>query len=489
MKLFMAGLITETNTFSPLPTGYANYAETALYHGNATAHPPRWASSALHRWRSQAQALDWQVTESLFAMAQPAGPTVGKVHEDFEAEILADLERAMPVDIVLLILHGAMVAEGCDDCEGRLLQKVRQRVGRDVPIGVELDLHCHITPQMLEHATAIVTYKEYPHTDTAERAAELFSIIRRTRFGEVRPVMSVRDCRMIDIWPTTREPMRSFVRRMQTLEFTDNVLSISLGHGFPWGDVEDLGAKLLVVTDDDPQLGESIAQELRAELWRSRERIRIPRVSLDEALERVSRSRDGPMLLADYADNPGGGAPGDSTFVLEEVLRRQLDGGALSSIWDPIAVQTCFDAGEGARLPLRIGGKLGPSSGMPLDVVAEVVRVQRTAKQTIGSVVVEMGDAVRIRCNDRIDVILNSVRTQTMAPDAFTGFGIDPTTRRFLIVKSMHHFHAGFAPVVRDILYVETPGALSLDFTSVNYRKLRRPLWPRVADPFAQGAS
>lgn len=487
-KMFMAGLVTETNTFSPLPTGHHNYAQTALYHGDATSHPPRWASSALHCWRSRAEALGWRVVESLFAMAQPAGPTVRSVHEAFENEILDDLKRALPVDVVLLGLHGAMVAEGCDDCEGRLLEQARACVGPDVPIGVELDLHCHITPRMLANATAIVIYKEYPHTDTAERAAEVFDIAHKTLLGQCRPVMSIHDCRMIDIWPTTREPMRGFVDRMRQLESTQAVLSISLGHGFPWADVEDLGAKLLVVTDDDPQLGASLARELARELWTLRDRIGIQRVSLGGAFDLIASRRDGPIVLADYADNPGGGAPGDSTFMLAEALRRELDGGVLSSIWDPVAVQCCFEAGEGARLTLRIGGKLGATSGTPLDVHAEVVKLQAGAKQSIGDVVIEMGDTAWIRCNGRIDVILNSIRTQTMSPNAMTQLGLDPASRRFVMLKSMHHFHAGFAPIAREILYVETPGALSLDIASINYRKLTRPIWPRHSGAFTDAA-
>lgn len=485
MKVFIAGLITETNTFSPLPTGHRNYAETSLFHGKATSHPPRWASGILHRWRSLAETRRYQVVESLFAMAQPAGPTVRAVYEALRDEILADLEAALPVDVVLLALHGAMVAEGCDDCEGEILEQVRNRVGAGTPIGVELDLHCHITEQMVSNASAIVTYKEYPHTDTAERAEELFDICRRMLESGIKPVISVYDCRMINIWPTGGEPMRGFVRRMKEFESKNGILSVSLGHGFPWGDVADLGAKVLVVTDDAPELGAAVAEELDRELWSIRDRTHFPQVSLPEAFDCIEKTAEGPIVLADFADNPGGGAAGDSTFLLAEALRRGLRDGALSSIWDPMAVRICFDAGQGAELPLRIGGKTGPASGSPLDVSVKVVKLIANATQSLSGALIRMGDAVRVSCCG-IDVILNSIRTQTMAPDAFTNFGIDPGARRFLIVKSMHHFHAGFAPLSKAILYVATPGALSLDLVKIAYRKASRKLWPRDPDPFSE---
>ena len=264
MKVFIASLGTETNTFSPFLTGYRNFQETYLVRDGDHGDQPFIFAVPLILWRRRAAERGWSVAESLCTFAQPAGVTVRAVYESFRDEILADLERAMPVDMVLLSLHGAMAADGYDDCEGDLLAGVRAVVGADVPVGAELDLHCHLTPAMVANATAMITFKEYPHIDFADRAEELFDIIAATAEGKVRPHMALYDCQMIGVYPTTAEPMRSFVDRVKGLEGKDGVLSISIGHGFPWGDVPDLGTRLLVVTDDRPDDGAALAESLGA---------------------------------------------------------------------------------------------------------------------------------------------------------------------------------------------------------------------------------
>ncbi len=162
MKVLIAALATETNTFSPIPTGEFGFRETGLFRGDATRHPPSIISEPLCVWRELAEADGNAVVESLCAAAQPAGRTVASVYHGFREEIIADMRAAMPLDMVLFMLHGAMVAEGEDDCEGDLIARAREVVGPDAPIGVELDLHCHITEKMVRHATAIITFKEYP---------------------------------------------------------------------------------------------------------------------------------------------------------------------------------------------------------------------------------------------------------------------------------------------------------------------------------------
>ena len=233
MKLFTTFLGTETNTFSPIPTGHANFAETFLVRGGDHGDEPSVYSRPLAIARGRAQQRGWTVAESLATFAQPAGLTVRSVYESFRDEILDDLCAELPVDMVLLNLHGAMVADGYDDCEGDLIAQVREIVGPGVPIGVELDPHCHLSQEMVNNATALITFKEYPHIDAAERAEELFDIIASAAEGKIRPAISVFDCRMIGIYHTTREPMRSYVDRIKGLEGRDGVLSISVVHGFP----------------------------------------------------------------------------------------------------------------------------------------------------------------------------------------------------------------------------------------------------------------
>jgi microcystin degradation protein MlrC len=207
-KIFTACLGTETNTFASIPTGHQLFEETCLFRKGSYGKNVPMFGAPLAVWRGRAEAKGWQVVESLCAFAQPAGKTVKKVYESFRDEILADLKAAMPVDGVLLSMHGAMVAEGYDDCESDLLAAVRKVVGPDIPIGAELDLHCNIGEGTLRDATALVLFKEYPHIDVPERADDLFTVMEGAIEGRTRPVMAAWDCRMIGVFHTTRQPMR-----------------------------------------------------------------------------------------------------------------------------------------------------------------------------------------------------------------------------------------------------------------------------------------
>lgn len=490
MKLFIATLGTETNTFSPFVTSAYTFEETYLVRGgNHGATPNSFAVPAVV-WRQRAEALGWEVVESLCAFAMPSGVTLRSVYRAYKEEILADLRAAMPVDAVLLNIHGAMVVEGydrpaaeqegidCGDAEGDLIEGIRQVLGPDVPLGAELDLHCHLTHKKVRNATALVLYKEYPHTDFADRAEDLFDIIADTVAGKVKPDMSLYDCHCIGVFHTTREPMRSFVDTMTALEGQDGVLSVSLGHSFPWGDVSELGVRTLVVTDNRPETGAQIAAELGQKLNAIYDETQPPYLDLDEALDRAlalsAQPGSGPVVLADVSDNAGGGAPNDSTFVLRRVLERGIGDIAFANFWDPMVVSLAISAGEGASFDLRLGGKMGPMSGDPVDVHARVKKIVRNALQTFGKPPKEargrMGDAVSLDLGNGIEVGVNSLRTQSSNPDALTQLDVDVASKRIVVVKSMQHFHAGYAPVAREILYMATPGALIPHFDKLPYR-------------------
>lgn len=483
MKFFTACLATETNTFSPMPTSTKSFFVSR--HGDYSTYPP-YKDSVVALFRRLAEAKGWSVAESLIANAEPAGITLRKTYEAFRDEILADLKAALPVDGVLLDLHGAMVADGYDDCEGDLIASVRQVVGATVPIGVELDLHCHITNKMVQNATVIITYKEYPHTDPAERAVELFNLIAAAAQGTIHPTMGVFDCHMIGLFYPTQEPMKSYVARMKALEGKDGVLSVSLAHCFPWGDVPDLGAKTLVVTDHNPAQAEALATELGLELYAMRHSVYPRYLGIDAALDEALAVDKAPVVLADVSDNSGGGAPGDATFILRRLLERKIEQVALGCIWDPIAVSVAMDAGVGAHLDMRIGGKMGPMSGDPLDVHVEVTGLAENAVQYFGPDEARMdmllGNTAAVRVNG-IDIVLISLRTQTFSPEVFTNVGIDPLTRRMLIVKSTQHFYARFAPIASQVIYIAAPGAVLPDFKGIPYRYADRNKYPIVQNP------
>jgi microcystin degradation protein MlrC len=478
MRVFTATLATETNTFAPLPTGLAAFREGG-YHPAGT-HPDHLTLFAGPLWaaRQQAPARGWTLIEGLVAFAQPGGVTTRAAWQALRDELLADLRAALPVDIVLLGLHGAMVAEGCDDCEGELLRAVRGIVGPGVTIGAELDPHHHLSEAMVRHADLLVSFKEYPHTDVLPRAHELVNLCADHAAGRIRPTVAVADCGMIGILHTTREPARGFVDRLQALEGRDGVLSISVTHGFPWGDVADMGTKVFVYTDGDPARAQALARRLADELAGLRDALAPPQPGIDEAIDQALAAPRGPVVMADGADNPGGGAAGDSTFILRRLLERGVQGAALGPLWDPQAVHIAFEAGEGARLPLRIGGKTSPLSGDPLDVDAEVLALRPAmVMRGLAGVPVPLGDCACLRTGG-VQVVLISRRNQAMGTDLFTQLGCDLAAQRLIVVKSSQHFYASFSQVATQVIYVAAPGAVTSDLQSLPYRKARRGLWP-----------
>jgi microcystin degradation protein MlrC len=481
-RIFIAALLAETNTFSPMPTGLRAFEEHGIERGAATACTPHtYQAQPLVAWRERAEAAGMEIVEGLCALAQPGGTVVRTCYEQLRDEIVDGVRAAQP-DIVLLNLHGAMVAQGYDDCEGDLIGRIRAVVGADVFIGALLDLHCHTTAAMIEHADVLIAYKEYPHTDIVARAIELFTIARSVHSGQARPATAIADCRMIGLWRTGDEPMRSFVDRLCCIEREPGILSISLAHGFPYGDVAETGAKLWVVTDNDVDLAQRTANAIAREFFALRDATHTSVGTLDDSLAAL-RDAAGCTILVDVADNAGGGAPGDSTFILRALLDQGFRDTVAGCYYDPVAAGLAADAGVGAIIDLRVGGKLGPTSGDPIDLRVEVRGVAHDHSQAALGGRTPLGLSAWIHV-DGIDLVLSSSRSQTFSPDLFTGLGLMLDDKHVIVVKSTEHFRAAFAPLADRVIYVSTPGALTHDFATINYRTRDGNYWPRVADPF-----
>jgi len=485
VKIFTAAIVTETNTFSPIPTGQQAFELNGIQHGSRAAIENSSELATMVRWREHARSDGHTIVESVAAVAEPGGVTVRAVYEALRDELLEDLRRALPVDVVLLYLHGAMVAQGYDDCEGDILSRVRAATGPDVVIGAELDLHSHLTPAMLQNATLLVGYDEYPHTDIVARGEDLYRLCIAAARNEIQPAMGAFDCRMTGLFPTTATPMREFVDRLKS-ERRGKVLSTSLIHGFPWGDVPDCGVKCLAVCDGDAKLAEETASRLGKAFWSLRAAVQIRATGIDAAIDAALACPQPPAVLADVADNAGGGAPGDSTYILRRLLERNVTDVVSGVYYDPVAVQLCFEAGEGAMLDLRCGGKLGAASGAPLDLRVRVRKLRQHHVQDSmdDSAPVALGRAAWVDAGN-VHLVLASIRSQVFAPNAFSGLGIPLEQARTIVVKSSHHFWAKFAPIAGAVVHVDSPGALQLDFARIDYSKRNPNYWPRVADPFA----
>jgi microcystin degradation protein MlrC len=479
MRVFTAVLATETNTFSPIPTGLGAFKQQGEYYA-AGEHPDHMTLFGAPLWvaRERKREKGWAVAEGMVAFAQPGGKTTRKAYETLRDELLGDLRKTGPVDMVLLGLHGAMVAEGYDDCEGDLLQKVREIVGPETVVGAELDPHCHLTRLMMDNADMLIAFKEYPHTDLYGRAAELVDLCTAQVEKRIRPVAALADTGMATLIFTTSEPGISLVKRMKEMEQRDGVLSVSIIQGFPWADVPDMGTRVLVYTDGDEALAQSLAREFADELYAMREEINESRPGIDEALDLALKEDAGPVVIADGADNAGGGAASDSTFLLRRMLERGIGNAALGPIWDPVAVQLAFDAEEGARLPLRVGGKVGPESGDPLDVVCTVKAVRRNMTMGgLGGVPIALGDCALIEV-EGIDIVLTTIRSQAMDTNLFTQLGCALESKKIVVVKSTQHFYASFSKVAKKVLYASARGTVTSNLSSLPYRRIKLPKWP-----------
>ncbi len=487
MRLFSATLATETNTFSPLPTSLQNYRESVfLRPGEHPADAPRMCTAPLFVARQRAAKEGFELVEGSCFAASPAGITNRADYETMRDAILGQLQAAGPVDGILFGLHGAMVAHGYDDVEGDILERARAIVGPKCVIGVELDPHCHLTLKRLKNADIVVLYKEFPHTDVVERAEDLLDLVLATLRGKVKPVMSVYDCRQIQSYPTTLQPMRSLVDRIKAMEGRDGILSVSIAHCFPYGDVPEIGTRVLVIADGDKKKADALATALGEELVGLRGKTAPPASDVPTGIAEGRAFNDLPVVIADPADNAGGGAPSDNTDIARHLIEIGAESACLGPIWDPIAVRLCFDAGLGARIGLRFGGKIAPTSGPPIDAEVEIVGLKRDAWQSFGPTRVPVGDCAAVKVGG-VEFVLIANRTQATGLELFTNLGIDPRQRKLVVVKSTNHFMAAYGPIAKKVIYVESGGPLRRDHRKVAYTKAERPIWPLDADARPRG--
>lgn len=484
MRLFTGTLWAGSSSFSPVPIGPEDFE---VIRGGL---PP--SEQGLHMrllgqytFRRLARTRGWDVVETVAANAQNGGLVNRLAYESLRDEILADLERARPVDAVCLCMFGAMRAWGYPDCEGDLVSRIRASVGPRIPIGLEFNLHGNLTRTVLDHATAVVTLKEYPHTDYADRAAELFTLVAQAAEGRLRPRMSAFDCHMVGHYYTDRQPMRGFVDRMTALEGKHGVLSVSLVHGFLSVDDPEMGTKALVITDDRPAEGEALARELGHAIFAIRESLLPHYLSVDDALGRALDARGRPVVIAECSDKGTSGDGGDCTVLLRALLDRGVSDVAVSPLYDPVAAALAMAAGEGAELDLRIGGKVSRLSGDPLDLRVRVGRIRRDFRQRHVSNGIEvglpLGDGVAVHAG-ALDVVLSTRRQQTYSLDCFTGFGIEPRTKRIVVVKSSVEFRRAFGPIAAETLMVHTriprSGDQSVLMRTWPFQHITRPKWP-----------
>ena len=491
--VFVASLSHETSAFSPIPTTRSSFELFDYYRPAAGEVDGRCRKlNGYGAFVRKAEEKGFDIYASTYAMAQPSARTVRLDYESLRDEILDDLRSLNDVSMVLFFLHGAQMAEGFDDCEGDLLSRARDVVGEDCFVGCLLDLHTNVSEKMLASASALVACWNYPHTDFNERGEHLFDVGLQTIDGGAKPTAQFLRVPISGLFYTTEPQMAAANRAAQNLQEQEGVLSVSLTHGFTWANTPDTGAGIVAITDGEEVDIDDALRSVAQKFFDARSETMALRKSVSEVLDAVEQADFGsdkrPFVIADCCDNPGGGAGSDSTFILEEILDRGLSGFAIGLVWDPAAVAIASDAGVGATLDIRIGGKTGPEAGQPLDVTAKIVGIFDGLSQEGLGYDHAMGRCVVLDVNGN-SIILNTVRGQVFSPSCFTDCGLDLQAHRAVVVKSTQHFYDQFNPLARAVVYCETPGALSITSNHERLDRIPRPIWPLDDISFDEGMS
>lgn len=483
MRFFIAMLAHETNTFSSIPTDRRQFEARDLRYGGELLEAYRDTGTCLGGMIAAADAHGIALAPSLAAAASPAGRVTKEFYAEARDRLLADLRAVGRVDGVLLDLHGAMVVDGIDDGEGDLLQAVRASVGT-LPLAVTLDLHANVTRAMVDAATLLHGYKTYPHVDMDARGREATERLRDVVAGRLRPTVAFRQPPLLPPIAgqlTARGPMRRLYDLADAMERRPGVISISIFAGFPLADIHDAGLSIYVATDRDQALADALADELAETAWTHRREFLHSALPVEAAVARALAARVRPVVLADIADNTGGGAAGDTTGILRELLRMGATETTVACLWDAASAAACVRAGVEATLTLEVGGKIDPAHGAPVPVTGRVRTVSdgrfvhkgpmmRGLAGRLGpTAVLEVGG---------IKIILISHRWQTLDPEMIRFVGIEPERERILVVKSSIHYRAAFEPLAGEIIEVDAPGLSSSNLARFAFTNVRRPIFP-----------
>lgn len=487
-RVLIAGFKHETNTFSKLPTTIESYRARGLHHGEAIRTAFKGTNTELAAFMDAAAANGWDATLAVAADATPSGKLTRDTYEAIAGEIVSRARELQP-DAILLSLHGAMVAEHTEDGEGTLLERLRAAVGRRPLIGVTLDLHANVTLAMCREADVLVSYLTYPHVDLYDTGARCAAIIKRALEREITPVTVMSKAPMLtgaDHGRTTAPgPMTELLEKAALIRGADPAfLDISVNAAFAWADIPEVGPSVTVVGDGRHPRFKAEAEALIGDMWLSRHRETVQTMSAAEAVAIAStRGKPGAaVVIADFADNPGGGGYGDSPGLLRTMIEAGLQNAAFSAIFDPQSAAACHGAGVGSRVSLKLGGKVDPRFGAPIECDAEVLALSDGGFNLEGpmarGVRVEMGPSAAIRVGG-IDIVIGSRRLQNYDRMYFKALGIDPAAKSVLAVKSAQHFRAAYGPLASHIVVVDDGGGIvSGNLAKLPYTRVPRPIFP-----------
>ncbi|MFW7343363.1 M81 family metallopeptidase [Pollutimonas sp. H1-120] len=476
----------ETNTFSSSITDMEAFRRRIFVEGDSVAKRFAGTSTELGAHLVAAEQYGWTLRQPFAAHGTPSG-LVSRQMLDHCVQMLT--RAAAGADGALLALHGAMVAEGIDDAEGYILQQLRHVLGPDKPIVITLDTHANVTPKMGELINGLFVYRTYPHVDQHALALEAAALLNRMLTTGDRFNVHVFKPPMLDGADHGRThgrgPMPRLLDKAKAIcRQHPGIEAVEVSVGFPWSDIEQAGPAVTVTSLAGRDHAGGVIRPLMEELWKTRAERSIELLDLPTVIQEIQQTPEGngPIVVADFSDNPGHGAPGDGVALLRALHKAGIRGVAAACICDPEAVQECAAAGVGAELRLTFGARRLPQVyGEPF---SGHCRVQRIGD---GNLVYEgpmrrgtrltLGPTATVICGE-LTVILTTNNIQTQDLSFFRSNGVDPTRANVLVVKSQQHFRAAFEPIARRVLLADSGGFVSPDLSRFTYRKVRRPIWP-----------
>lgn len=483
-----ADFIHETNTFNVNLTGYDAFATRGTHFGDDAIKVLGDANTELAGFCDSARKYGWKQIHVLSASAHPAGFVTRDAFERLGGKIVAEVAAHKDeLDGIALALHGAMVTEFCEDGEGELLKRLRDVVGPDLPIAVTLDLHANVTPEMCALADIIVSYKTYPHIDMRDSGRQAGDILQRAMQGEIRPRTLRAHRPMLDEANGGRTdvgPMIARVEKAIAHEKTPGALAVSINAGFGNADIKDVGPTVLVTYDGDEAKHRAFAESLCDDIWDTRFDVINYYMPVEEAAEiaKAHRRDKGPIIIADYADNPGGGGYGDSTNLLKALLDAGIEDAAFGPMVDPQAALELHKHKVGARVKIRLGGKTDPRfGGSPLDLEGDLKLISDGTYTgdgpMIGKLTLSFGPSAVLRVGG-IDILVVTEASQMLDLQQFRAFGIDPAARTVVALKSMQHFRAAFEPIADKVIVCDSGALCTTYLDRLPYRNVPRPIFP-----------
>lgn len=478
----------ESNTFSRCPADYAAFQDRGFALGEAAIAARGEANTSIAGFLDIGRPAGWRVIHAISASAQPSGPVTRDAYDRIAGVIVeAAKAHAGSIDGVLLGLHGAMVTEFCEDGEGELLERLRAVLGKDVPIGITLDPHANVTRKMTDLADIVVSYKTYPHVDVRETGRLAAGIMQRTLAGEIRPVTLRVERPMLEEVNGGRTdigPMVERIAKAKAYEQEPDVFAVSVNGGFGNADIAEVGPTVLVTCQGDHERHRAFADALAEDMWQRRFEVITPFLSVEDAVaEAASYVRSsGPLIIADYADNPGGGGYGDATELLRGMIAADLEDACFGPIVDPEAAAELRQAEPGTTVSVRLGGKVDPEiGGGPLSLTGTLVSVSDGDYvgdgPMLGGLHASWGPCAVLRVGG-IEILVTTLRSQMNDLQQFRAFGIDPAAKRVVGLKSMQHFRAAFEPIAGKVIVCDSGALCTPDLSKLPYRRARRPIFP-----------